>query len=79
MRTIVQHCGCTVAGKITVKSAAVKNDMKPAIEVGFATRNNGAAFQDARYGKGNRLFNTSHKDKDNARCSVCGTRKGIKA
>lgn len=37
-------------------------------------------WQDERYGKGNRVFNRNMKDKtkNEAVCTVCGTRKTLK-
>lgn len=33
---------------------------------------NGAEYQDAQYGKGNRVANPLQKDKKGFRCTVCG-------
>lgn len=68
---MIKACDCTVAGRITAKSAAASKDKKPSMEVPFGTKSNGAAFQDKLYGKGQRLHNRAGKKSELVRCSVC--------
>jgi hypothetical protein len=72
MTSKVMFCGCTTAGVITAKSAAVKSDMKPKTEAPIHTRENGAHAQDAMYGAGNRLFNERASKNGGFRCTNCG-------
>lgn len=69
-------CSCVTVAAITAKSAAAK--VKPVCSnIPFNTRGNGAAYQDAKFGKGNRLHNAMVKDGKfkGHTCTVCGSRK----
>jgi hypothetical protein len=61
---MIAYCGCTSA-----PFAKNGGDKGSKLEMPYHTRTRGAEFQDARYGKGNRVFNAG-KDKK-WRCTIC--------
>jgi len=79
----VMPCGCTTAGTIWIKSGVVQKRKPecPHMEAPFHTRGSGAAYQDAKYGKGMRLHNPRFGGKpkkfDGYTCTICGTVKSV--
>lgn len=76
MATQIAPCECTVSHVIIVKQAGAKTELCPKWEQPWFTRENGAQFQDARYGKGMRLHNVRVKGKRiGLTCTCCGKQK----
>lgn len=76
--TRVQDCNCVSVEQFSVKSAGTKQDLRPTTPIPWMNRENGAKYQDAKYGKGMRLHNIRVKGKElGATCTVCGNRKAF--
>lgn len=76
MNTVVAPCPCTNVQDFNVKSAGTKTELRPRATVPWNTRDAGARFQDARYGKGQRLHNIGGRGTSKTiTCTVCGQRK----
>jgi hypothetical protein len=79
MEAKVRPHNCVVAGLIVIQCGRTSFADKPKVEVPWFNRNNGAAYQDEKYGKGMRLMNRAIrvergkiKKDDGWRCTVCG-------
>ena len=77
-KTQVRDCDCVSSILIVVKSAGAKKDACPRTEIPWFNRENGAKFQDGKYGKGRRLHNVTDSSKSpQATCTVCGKHKQV--
>lgn len=75
---MISHCGCTEAPIAMAKLGGSKDKAK--VPISFMYKKSGVEFQDAKYGKGNRIFNlTRHGNApaDGMRCSICLKVKGM--
>ena len=74
MTTKVRPCSCTSVLLFEVKCGTGKSrESKPKCAVPWMTQTAGAAYQDAKYGKGLRLHNIGGKGQTKtATCTVCG-------
>jgi len=75
--TRVLTCDCTVVHVIQAGSGL--RTARPMVQVPFNTKENGAKYQDATYGKGMRLHTVTDKPsgKKVATCTVCGKVKAV--
>lgn len=77
--TKILPCDCLAVFVVIVKQAGAKTEQCPRWEVPWYNRENGAKYQDAKYGKGMRLHNERFVTKTRKHigwtCSCCGKPK----
>ena len=78
MATIVESCPCVGVQDFYVKSAGTKMELRQKATVPYHTRNNGADYQNQKFGNGMRLHNIGVKGSTKTHtCTVCGKRKSV--
>lgn len=80
---MIAYCGCVVATSFKVPSgtgsATQAGNPKPTVRLPLLATA-GAEYQDARYGKGNRVHNLLRRKPNEAlrgRCTICSTVRGL--
>ena len=76
MATRVMACPCTGVEVGIAKCGVSKREIKPRFTIPWFNRTKGAEYQDAKFGKGNRIHNLGGKGlSKTATCTVCGVSK----
>ena len=80
---MIAYCGCVVATSFKVHcgsgSASQSANPKPTVRLPLLATA-GAEYQDARYGKGNRVHNLLRRkpnESQRVRCTICSTVRNV--